>query len=66
METCWIISNITAGTPEQIGMVIKNQELLTKLISLSTNDFADVQREAIWAICNSTKLYVLITFHNLN
>lgn len=55
METCWILSNITAGTSKQIEAIINNQEILSKLVTLCMQDHHDVQREAVWAICNSTK-----------
>lgn len=55
METCWIISNITAGTSSQLDKVIRNDQILSKLIHICTQDHIDVKREAVWAICNSTK-----------
>lgn len=52
-ETCWAISNITAGTREQIQAVI-NAELIPGVISmLQTGDF-DIKKEAAWAISNAT------------
>jgi len=55
METCWILSNVTAGTSTQIAHVLENKFIMEKLVVLSTQDHADVQREAVWAICNTTK-----------
>eukprot|EP01121_Diplochlamys_sp_Union-15-3_P014872 TRINITY_DN4803_c0_g1_i3.p1 TRINITY_DN4803_c0_g1~~TRINITY_DN4803_c0_g1_i3.p1 ORF type:complete len:504 (-),score=89.77 TRINITY_DN4803_c0_g1_i3:25-1536(-) len=50
-ETCWTLSNITAGTKNQIQAVI---ELLPKVIELMSDDEYDVRREAAWVISNAT------------
>ena len=55
MEACWIISNITAGTSKQIQFIIDDEFVFPKLVNLCLNDVGDVQREAVWAICNMTK-----------
>lgn len=55
MEACWIISNITAGTSKQIQCIMNDEFVFPKLVSLCLNDVGDVQREAVWAICNMTK-----------
>ena len=52
-ETCWTISNITAGNAEQIKSVI-DANLIAPLIDiLSRGDFK-TKREACWAISNAT------------
>ena len=55
MEACWIISNITAGTSKQIQFIMDDEFVFPKLVGLCLNDVGDVQREAVWAICNMTK-----------
>ncbi|KAI5181157.1 importin subunit alpha-1/8 [Nematocida sp. AWRm80] len=52
-EICWIISNITAGTPPQVDAVISEGflEILASAIKHSDNL---VKIEACWAICNAS------------
>ncbi|RKP19744.1 ARM repeat-containing protein [Rozella allomycis CSF55] len=52
-ETCWAISNITAGTEPQVQAVI-NANLIPPLISILQNASDKVKKEACWAICNAT------------
>ena len=52
-ETCWMISNITAGTEEQIDCVMKN-DIFPSLINLLKNGPCEVRKEAAWAISNAT------------
>jgi len=52
-ETCWTISNITAGTAEQIQQVI-SANLIPPLVNILKEDQFDVQKEAAWAIANIT------------
>jgi hypothetical protein len=50
-EACLAISNITAGTPDQIQMVI-NAEIIPKLIYILSSAEFEIQKEAAWAISN--------------
>lgn len=50
-ETCWTISNITAGTAKQIQLVI-DANLISPLVNILKEDQFDVQKEAAWAIAN--------------
>ncbi|XP_006645862.1 importin subunit alpha-1b-like [Oryza brachyantha] len=52
-EACWTISNITAGSKEQIQAVI-NANMIAPLVHLLQNADFDVRKEAAWAICNAT------------
>jgi importin subunit alpha-1 len=52
-EACWTISNITAGNPDQIELVI-NANIIPPLISILKNEEFDIQKEAAWAISNAT------------
>jgi importin subunit alpha-1 len=53
-ESCWAISNITAGSKEQIQSVI-DADLIPSVIQLvDTNDF-EVKREAVWVLRNAIK-----------
>eukprot|EP01133_Synstelium_polycarpum_P004369 gene4369-5108_t len=49
-ETCWIISNINAGTTEHIQLVIK-AKMIPILIGLMTQ--GECIKEATWAVCNA-------------
>jgi hypothetical protein len=52
-EVCWTISNITAGTLQQIRKVIE-ADIVPRLVqALATAEF-DVKKEAAWAISNAT------------
>jgi len=52
-ESCWTISNITAGTIDQIKKVI-NAEIFPILIKLLYSKEIEIQKEAVWAITNAT------------
>ena len=52
-ETCWTISNITAGTREQIQAVIETN-LIPPLVNLLATAEFDIKKEAAWAISNAT------------
>jgi len=52
-EVCWTISNITAGTPNQIEAVIQADIFDSLIYHLTYSDF-DVKKEAAWAIANAT------------
>jgi importin subunit alpha-1 len=52
-EACWTISNITAGTKEQIQAVFE-ANLFTPLIKLLATSEYDIKKEAAWAISNAT------------
>ena len=52
-ETCWVISNITAGTHEQINKVIE-ANLFPSLINLLDKAPFKIRKEALWAVRNAT------------
>ncbi|XP_057535902.1 importin subunit alpha-like [Amaranthus tricolor] len=52
-EACWTISNITAGTKEQIQAVIESG-IISPLVYLLQNAEFDIKKEAAWAISNAT------------
>ncbi|KAH9385363.1 uncharacterized protein NEMAJ01_0259 [Nematocida major] len=51
-EICWVISNITAGTPSQVQEVIKHGFLDILVNTMKTADM-QMRVEACWAICNA-------------
>ena len=52
-EACWTISNITAGSKDQIEAVV-TANLLPPLINILKNHKFEVAKEALWAISNAT------------
>merc|ERR1719270_3083572 len=52
-ESCWTISNITAGNRSQIQEVISHGLIPPIIHLLQTADF-DIKKEAAWAISNAT------------
>jgi hypothetical protein len=52
-EACWTISNITAGTSDQIQLIIQ-QNAFPKLMQLLMTAEFDIQKEAAWAVSNAT------------
>jgi len=52
-ETCWTVSNITAGNNEQISNVFMSG-LVPPLVHAMTYGEFDVKKEAAWAISNAT------------
>lgn len=51
-EVCWTLSNIAAGTKQQIQTMFEEPELLEKLVYVACNDRWEVKKEAIWTLCN--------------
>jgi hypothetical protein len=54
-EICWILSNIAAGTENQIGSLLNEPNLFDNLVNLLYKSKKEIQREALWVICNMTK-----------
>ena len=54
-EICWILSNVAAGTPVQIASVLNEPNLFDNLVNLIYNSKKEIQREALWTVCNMTK-----------
>lgn len=52
-EACWTVSNITAGTKEQIDAVIQSG-CIGPIVHLLAHGETEVKREAAWAISNAT------------
>ncbi|KAG1785063.1 armadillo-type protein [Suillus plorans] len=52
-EVCWMISNITTGSPPQIQAVI-DANIIPPLINILSNADFKTQKEACWAISNAT------------
>lgn len=44
-ETCWILSNIAAGTKVQIGYLLNRKDLFSTLLELFKTDHSSVTKE---------------------
>eukprot|EP01017_Pseudomicrothorax_dubius_P048809 TRINITY_DN895_c0_g2_i2.p1 TRINITY_DN895_c0_g2~~TRINITY_DN895_c0_g2_i2.p1 ORF type:complete len:295 (+),score=68.37 TRINITY_DN895_c0_g2_i2:663-1547(+) len=54
-EVCFCLSNITAGTSDQVSHVVRDEELVKKLLDIALNHEEDeIKREAIWVLANAT------------
>ena len=51
-ETCWLLSNIAAGTLEQIDALFKETGLLERVTEVAREDRWEIRREAIWVVSN--------------
>lgn len=51
-ETCWLLSNIAAGSMSQINQLGYKRDILTDVISLMQNAEWEVKKEATWVISN--------------
>lgn len=51
-EACWVTSNVTAGSPRQIQMVL-DETIMPTLVNLLRFGPPDVRREAGWAVGNA-------------
>jgi len=53
-EMIWSLSNILAGSHQQIEAVLSRKPLIRSIISAAHSDKLCVRREACWCICNAT------------
>jgi len=53
-EMIWSLSNILAGSHQQIEAVLSRKHLIKSIISAAHCDRLCVRREACWCICNAT------------
>lgn len=52
-ETCWLLSNIAAGTSDQLTQMVNTPQLLPRVLEqLSSSAEWDVRKEACWVISN--------------
>lgn len=51
-ESCWLLSNICAGTSEQLEIFIHTPNVLLSLNQMLLYPNKEIQREALWAIYN--------------
>lgn len=51
-ETCWVLSNIAAGTEAQIKAVMSKHGGMPRVVELAMSAEWEVRKEAIWVISN--------------
>jgi hypothetical protein len=54
-DTCWILSNIAAGTKDQITALFQNFEsnaLVAKVVKCAFDAPWEIRKEAVWTLCN--------------
>jgi importin subunit alpha-1 len=54
-EAAWTISNISAGTKEQLEAII-NSDIFPRIINMILHDDFEIKKEAIWAVCNAVSV----------
>lgn len=50
--TLYTLSNIAAGTHDQIDKLLKKRKLMKEIVRLATNGPAEVKKQALWTISN--------------
>mgnify|MGYP002633515509 CR=1 FL=1 len=50
-QACWAISNVAAGTSDQVDLVMRSP-LLANVVDRLANDDFEVRKEAAWVIAN--------------
>lgn len=51
-EACWVLSNIAAGTHQQIGLVLKTKGCMGRVVEMAISSEWEVRKEAIWVVSN--------------
>lgn len=51
-ESCWVLSNIAAGTTAQIKTILRTKGLTQRVIEMAEEDQWEVRKEAIWVVSN--------------
>ncbi|KAH3731391.1 importin subunit alpha-2 [Pelomyxa schiedti] len=54
-ETCWLLSNIAAGTREQVRLIAVERGIFERIIELllDSSEAMDVREEAAFVVCNA-------------
>lgn len=51
-ESCWLLSNVAAGSKEQLEAVLKATGLVERIIEIARSDRWEVRKEALWVVSN--------------
>ncbi len=52
-ESCWALSNVVAGTQEQLEKFFSRHALVKKIVELSLSGDSNVRKEAGWCLSNA-------------
>jgi len=52
-ESCWALSNVVAGTSEQLNLFFKRERLVKKVTNLCRNGDFMIRKEAGWCLSNA-------------
>ena len=64
-ETCWLLSNIAAGTVDQLTELVNTPSLLQRVLEqMSSTAEWDVRREACWVVSNVASVGHCAHIHN--
>jgi len=64
-EACWIVSNVAAGTPQQVNLLLREIDLLQHCVDLLRHDELDVRRECVYVFANMIEEGSFETVHTL-
>lgn len=51
-EACWLLSNIAAGTTDQISQLVRNPKIMQLVVDTVRDAEWDVRKEATWVVSN--------------
>jgi len=54
-EACWVLSNLSAGSMEEIEAIFSQQSLVSKLIQMMREDEVTIRSEICYIFANSTE-----------
>ena len=58
-ETCWMLSNIAAGSQEQLSLLMNTKDLIPRVLEQLSSSSSSIRKEACWVIANKKLIYVL-------
>lgn len=51
-QTCWTLSNLSAGNQQHVVSILKHKELIDRLLALFQGDSIDVKKEICYVFAN--------------
>jgi len=53
-ESCWCLSNIAAGNPRQVQLVMKDHDQISRLMKITQRSEPEIIKEVLWIFSNAT------------
>jgi len=53
-ESCWCLSNIAAGNPPQVQLVMKDHDQISRLMKITERSEPEIIKEVLWIFSNAT------------